>query len=144
MKSWQESSKNDKGKCIYVSFMSHNSCFINLDVLDMNQVTVKTFDIRPLSLSSAWHTSQVSHCPSDVSSALDCGACESAGIQREAKFRPLTWPRTQGSSGRGTSGIPEDTSVTQRPTPWPFRNLYPSILESVLLIFIFYWKFITM
>lgn len=55
----------------------------------------------PFPQSPAQHTSQMSPCPTDVSSGLGCGACECIGIQRGAKFRPLTWLRTQGSQLAG-------------------------------------------
>lgn len=88
-------------KCSYVCFITLNSCFINSDALHRNQITVKTYDICPLLQSPAQHTSQVSLCLNDVSSGLDCGVCEGTGIQRGAKFRPLTWLRTQGSWAEG-------------------------------------------
>lgn len=99
-KTWHDSWKTIM-KCNYVRFITLNSCFINSDALQGNQITVKTYDICPLLQSPAQHTSQVSLCLTDVSSGLDCRVCEGTGIQRGAKFRSLTWLRTQGSRAEG-------------------------------------------
>lgn len=108
-------------KCNYVPFITLNSCFINSQESDYCE-DIWHMSFPPLQ-SPAQHTSQVSLCPTDVSSGLGRRVCECTGIQRGAKFRPLTWSENTRFSTRGTSGIPVDSSVSQLLTPWTFNNL---------------------
>lgn len=90
-------------KCNYVLFITLNSCFIHSDALHRTQVTVRTYDICPFPFSSPLRSilHKCHSVPLDASRGLGCRICECTGIQRGAKFRPLTWLRTQGSRPEG-------------------------------------------
>lgn len=116
-------------KCNYVPFITLNTCSINSDALHRNQITAKTYDICPFPFSSLLLSilHKVSLCPTNVSGGLGRRICECAGIQRGAKFRPLTWLRTQGSQPEGPL---EYQWTPQSPSYWhraPFKNLALSV-----------------
>lgn len=86
---------------------------------------------RCFSSPPALHTPKVSLCPADVASRLGSRACECTGIQRGDKFRPLTWLRTQASQLARPPEYQRTPSVTQLPTPCPFRSLALALNTAV-------------